>query len=177
MPLQNFQYRISWANDFTRVNSAPDGSDESAFTQARFRGTFPFMQQADGTWIVQPANAVVRLSMDKVASWVVRGSETADLLTHEQGHYDITALGARDFLNDVLALSGSSTSDLQSQIDSARSSNQSTIDSVNSMYDEDPNCGTSHGTNAANQQQWNLRINNAKTSGGRLSSIASCPSP
>jgi hypothetical protein len=115
--------------------------------------------------------------MDRAASWVVRGSEAADLLTHEQGHFDITALGARDFLNDVLALSGSSATDLQSQIDSAQSSNQSTIDSVNSMYDVDPNCGTSHGTNAANQQQWNLRINNAKTSGARLSSIASCPSP
>ena len=177
MPLQNFQYRISWANDFTRVDSAPDGSDESAFTQARFRGKFPFVQQTDGTWVVQSANSVVSLSMDRTASWVVRGSETADLLTHEQGHFDITALGARDFLNDVLALSGSSTTDLQSQIDSARSSNQSTIDSVNSMYDVDPNCGTSHGTNAANQQQWNLRINNAKTSGARLSSIASCPSP
>jgi predicted secreted Zn-dependent protease len=115
--------------------------------------------------------------MDRAGSWVVRGSETADLLTHEQGHFDITALGARDFLNDVLALSGSSAADLQSQIDSAQSSNQSTIDSVNSMYDVDPNCGTSHGTNAANQQQWNLRINNAKTSGARLSSIATCPSP
>jgi hypothetical protein len=177
MPLQNFQYRISWANDFTRVDSVPDGSDESAFTQARFRGRFSFVRQADGTWIVRSANSVVSLSMDGVASWVVRGSETADLLTHEQGHFDITALGARDFLNDAVALSGSSANDLQSQIDSARSSNQSTIDSVNSMYDEDPNCGTSHGTNAANQQQWNLRINNARTSGVRLSSIATCPSP
>jgi predicted secreted Zn-dependent protease len=177
MPLQNFQYRISWANDFTRVDSVPDGSDESAFTQARFRGRFSFVRQADGTWIVRSANSVVSLSMDGVASWVERGSETADLLTHEQGHFDITALGARDFRNDAVALSGSSANDLQSQIDSARSSNQSTIDSVNSMYDEDPNCGTSHGTNAANQQQWNLRINNARTSGVRLSSIATCPSP
>lgn len=177
MPLQNFQYRISWANDFTRVNSAPDLSDESAYTEARFTDTHPYIQRADGKWVVVRANFVVSLSMNRTASWVVSGSETAALLTHEQGHFNITALGARDFMNDVLTAVGGTESDLLSQIDSARSSAQSLINSMNDMYDSDPNCGTDHGTDAANQQQWNLRINNAKTSGARLSSIATCPSP
>src|ERR1700730_10496090 len=177
MPLQNFQYTLSWANDFTEVSSSPDGSDEDANTVARFRSRSPYIQRADGKWVVVGANCVVTISMDKVSSWVVSGSKTSALLTHEQGHYNIVALGARDFMNDVLAIVGDDEADISSQIDSARSSAQSFIDSVNQMYDEDPNCGTAHGTDSAKQQQWNLRINNAKTSGARLSSIASCPTP
>jgi hypothetical protein len=72
-------------------------------------------------------------------------------------------------MNDVLTAVGSTESDLLGQIDSAKSSAQSLINSMNDMYDSDPNCRTDHATDAANQQQWNLRINNAKTSGARLS--------
>ena len=101
------------------------------------------------------------VTMSKAKSWVVTDKESSSLLNHEQGHYNITALGARDFMNGVLALEADTAKELTKAITDLANSTQSEINSVNSMYDDDPNCGTDHGTKADKQAQWDLRIKNA----------------
>jgi len=113
--------------------------------------------------------------MDTGNSWVVRGHQSAELLAHEQGHYNITALGARDCHTDILAIVDDSADDVQSQVNSIVSTAQSLIASVNDMYDEDPNCGTDHGSDSSAQAQWNLRIRNAINSPtARLADLNVC---
>lgn len=163
MALHGFQHVLRWA-EFTTVRSAPDGSDEDAFTQAVFNSPFSLIQRADGTWVITPTRLNVTIRMDTPNSWVVSGRQSAALLVHEQGHYNITAVGARDCHTDILAIVGNSADDVQSQVNSIVSSAQSLIASVNDIYDEDPNCGTDHGSDSSAQAQWNLKIRNAMNS-------------
>jgi hypothetical protein len=174
MALHGFRHVVSWA-EFKTVQSAPDGSDEDAFTRAVFNTPFSSIQRADGKWVVTQTRLNVTIRMDTRNSWVVRGHQSAELLAHEQGHYSITALGARDCHTDILAIVDDSADDVQSHVNSIVSTAQSLIASVNDMYDEDPNCGTDHGSDSSAQAQWNLRIRNAINSPtARLADLNVC---
>jgi Bacterial protein of unknown function (DUF922) len=168
----NFNKTIAWT-DFTEKTVSPT-QGRSAFTQAKWPFSFDIDKNADGKYIAK--NVKVTVGMDTVKSWVVKDDESDSLLNHEQGHYNITALGARDFLNGVMDLEADTAKELQKAINDLQSSTQSEIKSVNSMYDDDPNCGTDHGTKADKQAQWDLRIKNAMNDPkGTLDSLASCP--
>jgi hypothetical protein len=173
MALHGFRHAVSWA-EFKTVQSAPDGSDEDAFTQAVFNTPFSSIQRADGKWVT-PTRLSVTIRMDTRNSWVVGGRQSTRLLTHEQGHYNITALGARDCHTDILSIVGDSTDDVQNQVNAVVSGAQSLIASVNDMYDEDPHCGTDHGSDSSSQAQWNLKIRNAINSPtARLADLSFC---
>ena len=174
MALHGFQHVVRWT-EFKTVKSAPDGSEEDALTQAVFNTPFSSIQRTDGKWVITPTRLSVTIRMDTQNSWVVNGRQSTPLLAHEQGHYNITALGARDCHTDILAIVGDSTDDVQSQVNSIVSSAQSLIASVNDMYDEDPNCGTDHGPDSSSQAQWNLKIRNAINSPtARLADLSIC---
>jgi Bacterial protein of unknown function (DUF922) len=168
----NFNKTIAWT-DFTEKTVSPI-KNRSAFTQAKWPFSFDFDKNVDGKYTAK--NVKVTVGMDTVKSWVVKDDKSDSLLNHEQGHYNITALGARDFLNGVLDLEADSSKELQKAINDLQSSTQATINSVNSIYDDDPNCGTDHGSKSDKQSQWDLRIKNAMNDPkGTLDSLASCP--
>ena len=100
---------ITW-DDFTEVDSAPDGAGESAFIKA----VFPFSYDYDSNGSSARITAVtMSISMDGSASWVVTDDESSDLLEHEQGHYGITALGARDLFRQLSALTAANVAALR----------------------------------------------------------------
>jgi hypothetical protein len=174
----NFNYTISWQQDFTEVSKPPANSVRDAFTSAT--GDPPkgivFTSDANGKRVLKASKFSVTLTMSKANSWVVTDKESNSLLNHEQGHYNLTALSARDFLNDALALTANTNTELQAAYDALKLSCQSELSAMNKMYDDDPNCGTNHGKDANKQTQWDLRIKNAmNNSTARLSSLASCP--
>jgi hypothetical protein len=82
MALHGFRHAVSWAQ-FKTVQSAPDGSDEDAFTRAVFNTPFSSIQRADGKWVVTQTRLNVTIRMDTGNSWVVRGSQSAALLAHD----------------------------------------------------------------------------------------------
>ena len=168
----NFVKTIAWT-DFTEKTVSPT-KGRSAFTQAKWPFSFDIDKNPDGKYIAK--NVKVTVGMDTANSWVMKSDKSDDLLNHEQGHYNITALGGRDFLNGVLALEADTAKELTKAITDLHDSTQSEINSVNSMYDDDPNCGTDHGSKADKQAQWDLRIKNAMNDPkGTLDSLASCP--
>jgi hypothetical protein len=168
----NFNYTIAWT-DFTEKSVSPT-QGRSAFTQAKWPFNFDIGKNLEGKFI--PKNVKVTVGMDKVKSWVVKSDESDSLLNHEQGHYNITALGARDFLNGLLDLEADTANELNKAASDLQSSTQTTINSVNSTYDDDPNCGTDHGSKSDKQAQWDLRIKNAMNDPkATLDSLASCP--
>jgi hypothetical protein len=118
----------------------------------------------------------VAVQMDTVSSWVVKDKESDNLLNHEQGHYNITALGARDYMNGALAFVFDTAKELVQALTNLEKNVQSLISSINKMYDDDPNCGTDHGSKADKQAQWDLRIKSQMNDPkGTLDSLASCP--
>jgi predicted secreted Zn-dependent protease len=79
---------------------------------------------------------------------------TNTLLSHEQGHYDITALGARELYNALLQLTAPSGHELQTRASQLRQRIQQKINRTNTRYDTQ----TNHSQNAAAQHTWQQRI-------------------
>ena len=97
--------------------------------------------------------------MNRSQSWVVRGGQNADLLRHQQGHFDITALGMREEANRVSALTGRSGRDITRQVDAIRREINRKIAAANRRYD----ARTNHSRNTTQQQRWSASIRNAKS--------------
>jgi Bacterial protein of unknown function (DUF922) len=167
--------RLTW-DDFTREEDVPPpGPGESAQAAATktdvpdiavsFRtvlGSVPPKVRIDD-------NLTVKIVFDAKASWRavwVKDRPQAErdwLLQHEQGHYNIAALMARDFFLDVMPLKGKvygKQKDALDEISKLKSSTLSKIDPLQTRYDDD----TKHGSDQAVQNRWTGMINTAFTS-------------
>jgi hypothetical protein len=175
MSLQGFRTVLKWA-DFPKRDCAPI-TGRAAYTDPAYSTNIGLMRNGDKV-VIDPDKLQVNISLDTTTSWVVKGEESDSLLAHEQGHYGITALGARDYHANLLKLEANYGPGMKSKVDALNSSVQALIGQINQMYDEDVNCGTNHGKLADKQAQWELRINNLKNNAqGRLNSLATCPQP
>src|SRR4051794_21539259 len=111
MPLNNFTYSVTWM-DFTAQPSRPTGAQEDAYIKVRYNYTYQTGRNGNAITI---SSADVNITVVVSDSWVVSNQMTNDLLSHEQGHYDITALGARELYNALLQLSAPSGNVLQTR--------------------------------------------------------------
>lgn len=150
MPLNGFNTSVSWS-DFTQVSSRPQGVNEDAEIHAQF--PFSYNMGRNGRAIIV-SSADMNISMNTVTSWAVTSQQTSVLLQHEQGHYDITALGARELYNTMLTLSGASENNLKRSIRDANARIQSKVDAANRRYDNQ----TNHSQNTTKQTEWNKQI-------------------
>jgi hypothetical protein len=107
-----------------------------------------------------------------VLEWVLQKSQNFqnNLLSHEQGHYNLNALIARDFFIDILQLKSQifqTAHEGIKAVDQIRNDSLAKIQDVSDLYDND----TNNGLNAAGQAQWNRFIESAftqlRSSGGR----------
>jgi hypothetical protein len=175
MTLQGFKKTLAWS-DFQKKKTAPIAG-RAARTEADFSQNTPLVMKG-GKVVIDASKLVVKIALDTTGTWVLTGEETDSLLNHEQRHYDIVALGARDFHADLIALEASDTADMQAKATKLNDATEALIASISKTYDDDPNCGTNHGKKDAMQAQWDLRIKNLmNNSSGRLSSLATCPAP
>lgn len=114
-------------------------------------------------------NVTVTIRLHQQQSWAKKqlinswpSQARQDLLRHEQGHYDITALMGRDLFIDVMALKLQSFSNL--------SALQTALQTIRQRYDPQPVHNkydhlqqTDHGRNAPQQTAWNQYIQTAFT--------------
>jgi hypothetical protein len=153
MAFTGFPRAISW-KDFTEVDAAPDGSDEEAYTKAKWNVSYGFPA---GTGDYTVNNIVVSMTMVKTASWVVKGSQSDDLLKHEQGHFDITSLGGRDIHRELSNITAKSLKELKAAIAKLISDTEAAVAALNDTYD-DKTKGTDHGADAKAQTRWSSKI-------------------
>ena len=106
----------------------------------------------DDSWTVDEID--VELAVSKAKSWIVKGKKSEDLRKHEQGHYNITALGTRDMYNKVKALTGKSRKTIMTEAKKIMGEVQSTIDEKDDLYDDQ----TDHGNIVASQLKWDKNI-------------------
>jgi hypothetical protein len=99
--LHGYPYTLRWS-DFTEVKTSRI-PPRQASTVASFNMTGWHVGTDGGSFKVQGLS--VRVSPNKHSSWAVKSGKTATLLDHEQGHFDITGLIARDLARKVLDLS------------------------------------------------------------------------
>ena len=155
MALNNFDYQVSWS-DFVQVPAKPPGVLEDAEIVLQFPQSYDYANGRNGIIVT---NLKVDIGMASPECWVLSSQiNNTDLLKHEQGHYDITALGAREFYNGLSGLSGATEDKLAIKIRTWRSSIQQKIDKANSNYDTQ----TNHSLNTGVQQTWDTKIDGAK---------------
>lgn len=136
MPLQNFNHLISWS-DFISRQSRPSGVNEDAQIH-------PEMSYSN-VKLGKKGNAVIIIELDvnlqlvKSDCWVVENKKSDLLLKHEQGHFDILALSARNFYNSMKGLSAPSTHELQSMVTKLQEDTQRNVARVDARYDAKQN--------------------------------------
>jgi predicted secreted Zn-dependent protease len=158
MALSGFDHNVRW-NEFRQVNQRPAGVQEDAQIRTRTVAfTFRTRQPAGQNCAV--TDATVSIAVDGSRSWVVRDQQRDALLQHEQGHYDIAALGTRDLYNRVLGLTAARCPDINIQAQRLQNEIQAQITATDLRYDNQ----TSHGNNTPMQQTWTSRIQTAKRS-------------
>jgi hypothetical protein len=100
--MNGFPRSLTWSNFRPVANSLSPPAQ--AQTGARWSTTGWSVRVVNGAYRVHGAR--VNVGLDPHNTWAVPGARTsAALLRHEQGHYDITGLIARDLIRKILDLS------------------------------------------------------------------------
>ena len=155
MAVNNFDYQLSWS-DFSPQSITPGNANEFAQIHPDMTfSNFTMSRNRRGV-VISGVDINIRLITDDC--WVVSGHTAADLLKHEQGHYDIVALTARQFYNSLIGLSAANATALQQRMNTLLQTYHSNARTVDSRYDS----LTNHGANVSVQQSWDRQIAAAK---------------
>lgn len=126
------------------------------------------MKQTDrNKWEATFSRLEGSIALDRCESWVKPEAKgDAGLLKHEQGHYDISELWAREFnkalqaIKDKLIGNGNSAeaaeADLLKQLDKIQEKFMKEHDKMSKEYDS--KAETDHGKNQSKQDEWNAKI-------------------
>jgi hypothetical protein len=171
------QETLAWT-DFQ--GPVPANPTASAFTSTSYNVT------TSSTWVILPrphdyrfTDLTVQVSIDRAKMWSVVADQSDDLLTHEQGHYEITALIARDLFNALLPMvtppnqpKFPSAQALRDALTAAQQPFNALLAQLQSnngdgLYDST----TKHGTDADMQRMWNRTFAEARSSGRPLSDV------
>jgi hypothetical protein len=163
--------QLNWAA-FRVKNSPPPGDGvfgNAALTQADFRVSGLNLVAVDpgkSKDLKLEDKIVVTVSLNPAVSWVASwvkqrlAPEQARLLKHEQGHYDLVALLARDYFEELMSLRQKTYTDgdeLQTDVTAITQRFSAKSGPVQERYDDD----TEHGGKQPNQDRWNRMISSA----------------
>jgi hypothetical protein len=120
------------------------------------------------TWTCVEGRLVVagaRAFFSRTRSFATSDKTDADLLKHEQGHFDLTELSARQLRERLrgIACADREPEEIQEAVDLAASDTAQGFIEVSEWYDRE----TNHGRDKARQESWNqmLREQLAQTKG------------
>jgi hypothetical protein len=176
--LEGHDLSLAWGDFQGSVPSKRTGG-EDAYTEARFDLNYGYdwddsHGSARGYRIT---DVLVQVVLDQRKMWSVAKGQTAALLQHEQGHYDIVALLGRDLFEELTGWNSSSPpkryrkeTDLKDAANrvlrgyrrlAAHLAGSSSTDGV---YDKQ----TNHGQDSTAQDKWNKALAGARTNGTAL---------
>ncbi len=168
--------QISWQGNFTRVQNSLQGNAD-AYTSVDFRPTYRYSSRPDRSGKHRLTNVRVTVDINRNRSWYVSGRDTTLLLRHEQGHYSITFLVARNLCRRLLELEWDSavltaigesspaqiTTRLRTDANQLSRTAQSESTRLNRLYD-DPVRGAKNADGSINQAaqiRWDQMINHS----------------
>ena len=155
---------LTWG-DFTELASRPPGETEDAQIHTETAGPDEATVERVGNGM-RVRDLTLALTVISTDTWVVGSQRTDRLLNHEQGHFDITGLVARDMARQILRARAQSLNELQRQVRRLIARYNNLADRLTNQYDRQ----TDHGRNQASQRKWNDQIQQAIRSGRPLAS-------
>jgi len=171
MVLIGWPKTIHWSDFGTPVSSVPSsyaGSHTDCHIEIdiaySWGGVVPVSPGGD----YQLKDIKVVVSIAPLGTWVLQGVSTgsnqAQILTHEQGHYNIGGIAARDVETALKNLRNADQSALVSDASTTADGIISSGQTEEDTYDGDAaHGGTDHGNDATQQAKWNGLIAHAKS--------------
>ena len=167
MAVKRWPSRVKWTQ-FRRVAKPPGGATTNAHIEGEYRNPpgKRFQVAKEGKLFkLTKVNLVVKVIPGE--SWVVKGKEDRELLAHEQGHWDIPGLLAREYHKEIKKLRGTSVAQLQARFKKPEVRIAEKRDKLNKGtggYDTE----TDHGRKKAQQKRWSTLIASCITTGKNL---------
>lgn len=155
MSLSGFNHTLHWS-EFQIVDQCPPGGVKEAEVVVVTTINWQTATQQHGDCQVVGVNASI--NVDHSRSWVLKGKKGIYLRHHEQGHYDIVAIGMREMHNKVLALIKTRCEDINHEARRIQQETQQIISSTRQRYGNQ----TVHGSNRVVQQAWESQIMSVK---------------
>ncbi len=176
--LEGHDESLGW-RDFMGAPPDPLPPGEAAYTEARFDLSYGFdYDTATATKGYRIVDVAVKVTVERGNMWSVKSGRTDALLKHEQGHYDIVALLARDLYDELEGWNTAKkpkrfakSSDLTGTADRMRRSTRALIAHIGGsprnvgVYDKQ----TNHGLDAKAQDKWDAALLDARSNGTRVS--------
>ena len=168
--------RVQWSDFGGRIPSNRP-ANQAAFTSASFSlSDFNIVQAYAAIGIRMPNaqndlgfvidNLRIHVTLNRVRMWSVAASRTPELLTHEQGHYDIVALVMSDLFNDLVSPPTvlTTTSAVQQFANVLITEAQRRIRVMESSATQDGlyDRQTNHSEDSVAQAKWNRAFSNAR---------------
>jgi hypothetical protein len=148
--------KLTW-NDFLSVQSLPDSSGDeaqTATTMPALSGIHPVLSHAKFSL----PDVALTVGLDRSQTMVISTAQkTADLLKHEQGHFDITVLTVRALAKEMEQLKAGSPAALGQQLNALLSKHQQRANLIEEKYDKE----TDHSRDQDAQKTWNDAIDAA----------------
>ena len=151
MAIEGFTTTITWSQ-FQKLSARPAGVAEDA--QIHPEISFSNFKLKSKGKSVAIADVDIKLYLVSDDCWVVTKEMSADLLKHEQGHYDILAISARELYQKLLTITAPNTQELQETVTDLSAKAQERVKKVDDHYDTQ----TAHSGNKAVQQSWDQKI-------------------
>ena len=165
--MRNWPSKVTWAQ-FGKVDQALPGHT----TNAHIEGTYQnppgkqFGVARVGKYF-KLTNVNLVLKLVPAETWVVKGKQDKVLLKHEQGHWDIPGLIAREYHNEIRKLRAGSVEQLKVRFRALEARISAKRDRTNSGSG---GCGTEtdHGLKKAEQLRWDKLIASCIKTGKNL---------
>ena len=145
---------LTWAN-FRIVDSSPDLSGNEVaqiHPETRMPPNIQVVNNHNLFRLAPFTIGVVPVQQDTI---VLRSAQqTADLLRHEQGHYDLLILTVRAMAREFDSLTSGSAGDLSSRVQAIQQTHAARAQTLDSTYDTQ----TRNGADVNQQTSWNQAI-------------------
>ena len=155
MSLSGFNHSIHWS-EFQIVEQCPPVATKEAEVVVLTHIIWQTATQQSGDCQVVGVKASIRVDNNK--SWVVKGKKGIYLRHHEQGHYDIVAIGMREMYNKIMALIKTRCEDINQEAHRIQQEVQQLIDRARQRYHNQ----TNNGSNLTVQKAWEAQIKSVK---------------
>jgi Bacterial protein of unknown function (DUF922) len=163
---------LSWANFGTPKTTVPAAYATIAHTDAHIEIDISYvhagatLDATSGDYKLKNVNVTVKTVA--TGTWVLKGvskqSDQAAILKHEQGHYNIAGITARDVETALKALRNSDKGDLLNDVTTTADDVIASGQTEQETYDGSvADGGTDHGNDVTQQAAWNSKIAAAKS--------------
>ncbi|MBT8397231.1 MAG: DUF922 domain-containing Zn-dependent protease [Gemmatimonadetes bacterium] len=167
MAIKNWPSKVTWAQ-FKKVDKPPGGATTFAHIEGEYRNPpGKQFQVAKVGKHYKLTNVNLVLKVIPAETWVVKGKQDKVLLKHEQGHWDILGLMAREYHREIKKLRANSVKQLKARFKKLEARIAEKRDKLNSGsggYDTE----TDHGKKKAAQIKWDALIAACKKTGKDL---------